>query len=153
MNLDDDLERLANAAATQWPEIALSGRLDAAIRDLYRTHLPLPPSWTSEERDEFIEEHADMDAQQLVSRFDDLIDVVTDGFGHQYGCQPNQDDASSMIAQAREDAVYELEASIDYLSDDLAQSAIHTGGRTVASMTGCSPAGRRSRRRSRHTSR
>lgn len=153
MNLDDDLERLANAAATQWPEIALSGRLDAAIRDLYRTHLPFPPPWIPDDRDEFIEEHADMDAQQLVSRFDDLIDVVTDGFGHQYGCQPNQDDASSMIAQAREDAVYELEASIDYLSDDLAQSAIHTGGRTVASMTGCSPAGRRSRRRSRHTSR
>ncbi|WP_231976807.1 transposase [Mycobacterium sp. E740] len=153
MNLDNDLKRLATAAATNWPEIALSGRLDAAIRDLYRTHLPFPPSWTPDERDEFIEEHAEMDAQRLVSRFDDLIDVVIDGVGHQYGCQPSQDDASSTIAQARQDAVYELEASIEYLSDDLAQSAIHTGGRTVASMTGCSPAGRHSRRRSRHTSR
>lgn len=153
MKLDDDLERLANAAATDWPEIAFSGRLDAAIRDLYRTHLPFPPYWTPDVRDEFIEEHAELDTQQLVSRFDDLIDVELDGFGHQYGYQPNQDDASSTIAQARKDAVYELEASIEYLSADLAQRAIHTAGRTVASMTGCSPAGRRSRRRSRHTSR
>lgn len=153
MNLDDDLERLANVAATDWPEIALSGRLLAALRDLYRAHLQFPRSWSPDERDEFIEEHADMDAQQLVGRFDDLIDVVLDGFGHQYGYQPNQDDASSTIAQARKDAVYELEASIEYLSDDLAQRAIHTAGRTVASMTVCSPAGRRSRQRSRHTSR
>ena len=153
MNLDNDLKRLANAAATNWPDIALSGRLHAAIRDLYRTHLPFPPSWTPDERDEFIEEHADMDTQQLVGRFDDLIDVVLDGFGHQYGYHPRQDDASSMIAQARKEAIYELEASIKHLSDDLAQMAIHTTGRTVASMTGCSPAGRRSRQRSRHTSR
>ncbi|OBI43933.1 transposase [Mycobacterium kyorinense] len=153
MNLDNDLKRLATAAATNWPEIALSGRLDAAIRDLYRTHLPFPPSWTPDERDEFIEEHAEMDAQQLVSRFDDLIDVVIDGFGWQNGYLPHSEDASAMIAEARKDAVYELEASIEYLSDDLAQRAIHTAGRTAASMTGCSPAGRRSRRRSRHTSR
>lgn len=152
MNLDDDLKRLANAAAADWPEIAFSGRLDAAIRDLYRAHLPFPPSWTPGERDEFIEEHADMDAQQLVGRFDDLIDVVLDGFGYQYGYQPSKDDASSTIAQARKDAVYELQASIEYLSDNLAQRAIHTAGRTVASMTGCSPARRRSRQRSRHTS-
>lgn len=153
MNLDNDLKRLATAAATNWPEIALSGRLDAAIRDLYRTHLPFPPSWTPDERVEFIEEHAEMDAQQLVSRFDDLIDVVIDGFGWQNGYLPHSEDASAMIAEARKDAVYELEASIEYLSGDLAQRAIHTAGRTVASMTGCSPAGRRSRRRSRRTSR
>jgi hypothetical protein len=94
-----------------------------------------------------------MDAQQLVSRFDDLIDVVIDGFGWQNGYLPHSEDALAMIAEARNDAVYELEASIEYLSDDLAQRAIHTAGRTVASMTGCSPAGRRSRRRSRRTSR
>lgn len=153
MNLDDDLKHLANAAAIDWPEFLFSGQFDAAIRDLYRTHLRFPPSWTPDERDEFIEEHADVDAQQLATQFDDLIAVVIDGFGRRHGYQPNQDDASSTIAQARRDAIYELEASIEYLSDDLAQSAIHTAGRTVASMTGCSPAGRRSRRRSRHTSR
>jgi hypothetical protein len=30
MNLDNDLKRLATAAATNWPEIALSGRLDTS---------------------------------------------------------------------------------------------------------------------------
>jgi hypothetical protein len=146
MNLDEHLERLADAAVTDWPEIAFSGRLDAAIRDLYRTHLPFPPSWTPAERDEFIEEHADVDVQQLVSRFDDLIDVVTDGSGRHYGYRPDQEATSTMIVEARKDAVYELQSSIEYLSDDLAQMALHTAGRTVASMTGCSPASRRSRR-------
>lgn len=153
MNLDEDLERLADAAVTDWPETAFSGRLDAAIRDLYRTHLSFPPSWTPDDRDEFIAEHADMDAQQMISRFDDLIDVVIDGFSRQNGCLPHSEGASVMIAEARKDAVYELQASIEYLSDDLAQRALHTTGRTAASMTGCSPAGRRSRQTSRHTSR
>lgn len=145
MSFDDDLERLANAAVTDWPEISFSGRLDAAIRDLYRTHLPFPPSWTPDECDDFIEVHADMDAQQLATQFDDLIDVVIDGFGRQYGYRPHQEDASTLIAEARKDAVYELQANIEYRSDDLAQMAIHTAGRTVASMTVCSPAARRSR--------
>lgn len=153
MNLDDDLEQLADAAATDWPEFLFSGQFDAAIRGLYRTHLRFPPSWTPDERVEFIEEHADMDAQQLATQFDDLIDVVIDGFGQQYGYLPHSDDASAMIVEARKDAVFELRSSIDYVSDDLTQRAIHTAGRTVSSMTGCSPAGRRSRRRSRHTSR
>lgn len=146
MSLHDDLQNLATAAVSDWPEIALSGRLDATIRDLYRTHLPFPPSWTPDECDEFIEEHADTDAQRLATQFDDAIDVVIDDFGRQNGFLPHHADASAMIAEARKDAVYELEASIENLADDLAQRAIHTAGRAVASMTGCSPATRRSRR-------
>lgn len=140
MSLDDDLETLAKAAVTEWPEIAFSGQLDAAIRGLYRTHLRFPPSWTPDERDEFIEEHADTDAQQLATQFDDLCDGVIDGFGRQYGYLTHQEDASTMIDAARKDAVYQLQDSIDYLSDELATLAIHTAGRSVASMTGCSPA-------------
>lgn len=147
MSLDDDLEKFANAAVTDWPEISVSGRLDAAIRDLYRTHLPFPPYWTPDECDEFIEEHADMDAQRLATQFDDCIDTVVADFGRQNGSLPQREDASAMIAAARKEAVHELEASIYYLADDLAQTAIHTAGRAVASMTGCSPAARRSRRR------
>jgi hypothetical protein len=153
MSLDHDLEKLANAAVTDWPEVSFSGQLDVAVRDLYRTHLPFPPSWTPDECDEFIDEHADMDAQQLATRFDDLIDTVIDDFGRQYGCLPHQEDALEMIAAARKDAVYALQANIDYLADDLAQLAVHIAGRAVASMTGCSPAARRSRgkkRRKRH---
>ncbi|WP_231646120.1 hypothetical protein [Mycolicibacterium mengxianglii] len=57
----DDMEKLSTAAVSDWPEIAFSGRLKAAIGDLYRTHLQFPPFWTSEEREEFIEEWADFD--------------------------------------------------------------------------------------------
>ena len=146
MSLDNDLEKLATAAISDWPEIALSGRLDAAIRDLFRTHLPIPASWTPDECMEFIKEQADTDAQRLATQFDDAIDVAIDDFGRQNGYLPLEEDASAMIAEARKDAVYELEASIDHLADDLAQRAIHTAGRAVASMTGCSSATRRSKR-------
>jgi hypothetical protein len=85
----------------------------------------------------------------LVTQFDDVIDVVIDRFCRQNGYLPQSEDAAEMIAEARKEAVYELEASIAYLAEDLAQKAIHTAGRTVSSMTGCSPAARRSRRKSR----
>lgn len=146
MSLDDDLENLATTAVSEWPEIALSGRLLAAIRDLFRTHLPFPASWTPDECMEFIEEQADTDAQRLATQFDDAIDVAIDDFGRQNGYSPLEEDASTMIAEARKDAVYELEASIEYLADDLAQTVTHTAGRTVASMTGRSPAARRPHR-------
>ena len=147
MSLNDDLENLATAAVSDWPEISQSGRLDAAIRDLYRTHLPFPQFWTPEEREEYVEEWADFDAQWLVTQFDDAIDVVIDRFGRQNGYLPQSEDAAELIAEARKEAVYELDASIAYLAEDLAQKAIHTAGRTVSSMTGCSPAARHSRRK------
>lgn len=80
MSLDDDLEKLATAVISDWPEIALSGRLDAAIRDLYRAHLSFPQSWTLDECEEFVEEQADTDAQRLAIQFDDAIDVALDDF-------------------------------------------------------------------------
>ncbi len=39
MTLNDDLEKLATEAVNDWPEISFSGQFNAAIRDLYRTHL------------------------------------------------------------------------------------------------------------------
>lgn len=147
MSLDDDLEKLAAVVVSDWPEISFSGQLDAAMQDLYRTHLPFPPSWTLDEREEFIEEHADTDAQQLASQFDDAIDTATDDFGRQNGYLPQQDDASERIAAARKTAIYELTANIEYLKDELAQITVHTAGRSPASMTGCSPAARRSQKK------
>ncbi|MET4428631.1 transposase [Mycolicibacterium sp. 624] len=153
MSLDDDLEKLADAAVTDWPEIAFSGQLDAAIRDLYRSHLLFPQSWSQEECDEFVADNADQDATRLTSRFDDLIDIVTDRYGRQHGFLPHHDDAAAMIAAERKDAVYELEGNIEALSDELTKIATHTAGRAVASMTGCSPASRRSQSKTRRRSR
>lgn len=143
MSLDDDLEKLATAVVSDWPEISFSGQLNAAIHDLYRTHLSFPVSWTPDKREEFIEEHADAETQKLAARFDDAVDSVIDGFGRQYGYLPHHEDAAEMISAARTSAVYELLSSIEYLQDELAQLAVHTAGRSPASMTGCSPAARR----------
>jgi len=153
MSLDDDLQKLADAAVADWPEIALSGQFDTAIRDLYRLHLRFPPSWTQDECDEFVADNADMDASRLTTQLDDLIDIVLDRYGRQHGFLPHHDDAAAMIAAERHEAVYELEGNIDALSDELAKIATHTAGRTVASMTGCSPASRRSQRQIRRKSR
>ncbi|OFJ55113.1 transposase [Mycolicibacterium grossiae] len=146
MSLHDDLENFATAAVSDWPKISLSGQLDVAIRDLYRAHLPFPQFWTPEEREEYVEEWASFDSQRLVTQFDDASDVVIDRFCRQNGYMPHQEDAAEMINKARKAAVYDLECCIAYLAEDLAQKAIHTAGRTVSSMTGCSPAARRSRR-------
>ncbi|MCW2529456.1 MAG: hypothetical protein JWM76_4316 [Pseudonocardiales bacterium] len=144
MSLEDDLERLAESVATDWPEIAFSGRLEAAIRELYRSHLRFPPFWTQEECIEFVTDNADMDARQLATQLDDLADVVVDRYGRQHRFLPHDEDAAALIAAERRSAVGELEDMIDCLSEELARAAIHTAGRAVASMTGCSPASRRS---------
>ena len=89
VSLDSELEKLANAAVADWPEIAFSGQFDAAIRDLYRSHLQFPPSWTQERRDEFITSNAEMDAIRLTAKFDDVIDTVIDGYVRQHGILPH----------------------------------------------------------------
>lgn len=149
MSLDSDLKKLADAAVADWPDIAFSGQFDSAIRDLYRSHLRFPPSWPQEECDEFIAENADMDATRLTTKLDDLIDTVIDGYGCQRWTRPPQDDEGRMIDAARRAAICELEFDIEALSDELARMTTHSLGRADASMTGCSPASRRSQSRNR----
>lgn len=113
MGIEDDLAKLANAAVADWPEIAFSGELHAAIKSLYRTHLPFPPFWTTDECMEFIEQQADTDAQRLATQFDDAIEVAIDDFGRQNGYLPHHEDTSTMVDAARKDAVFELECSVE----------------------------------------
>jgi hypothetical protein len=148
MSLDSDLKKLADAAVADWPEIALSGRLDGAIRDLYRSHLRFPASWT-QECDEFITSNADMDAIRLTTEFDDLIDTVIDRYERQHWTRPHHDDAGEMIDAERRAAIYELESYIEALSDELARMTTYSLGRADASMTGCSPGSRRSQSQNR----
>lgn len=147
MGLDRDLEKLADAAVADWSEIAFSGQLDAAIRDLYRTHLRFPPSWSQGECDEFITSNADMDAIRLTTKFDDLIDTVSDRYERQHWTRPHHDDAGEMIDAERRAAIYELEFYIEVLSEELAGTTTHSLDRAEASMTGCSPGSRRSQSR------
>ncbi len=143
MSLDADLKKLADAVATDWPEIAFSNQFDAAIRDLYRSHLQFPASWSQDDQDEFIENNADIDASQLGMTFDDLIDTVIERYGRQHYALPDPEDAAEMIANARKAAVYDLESYIEAYADEIAQSTNHSLNRAEGSMTGCSPIQRR----------
>lgn len=147
MSLDSDLKMLADAAVADWPEIAFSGQLDGAIRDLYRSHLQFPPPWTQDECDEFIASNADMDASRLTTKLDDLIDTVIDRYERNHWTWPHDDDAGKMLDAERRAAIYELEFDIEALSNELARMTTHSLGRADASMTGCSPASRRSQSR------
>jgi hypothetical protein len=149
MSLDSDLLKLADAAVADWPEIAFSGQLDVALRDLYRSHLRFPPSWSQEECDEFITSNADMDATRLTTKFDDLIDTVIDRYERQHWTRPHHDDAGEMMDAERRAAIYELESYIEALSADLSRMTTHSLGRAAAGMTGCSPGSRRSHSRNR----
>ena len=147
VGLEDDVKKLADAAVADWPDIQFSGDFDRAIRDLYRSHLQFPPSWPQEDCDEYIAENADMAATRLITTLDDVIDTVLDAYERQHGIRPHHDDASEMIKAKRRSAIHELEWDIEDLAAELAGWSIHSLGRAVASMTGCSPASRRHRRR------
>ena len=97
VSLDSELEQLADAAVADWPDISFSGEFDAAVIDLYRSHLQFPPSWPQERRDEFITSNAEMDSLALTERFDDVIDTVIDGYVRRHGILPHGEDAEAMI--------------------------------------------------------
>ena len=153
VSLSAELEKLANAAVADWPEIAFSGQFEAGIRYLYRSQLQFPPSWPQEQGDEFITCNAELDTIRLTTTFDDVIDTVIDRYTGQHGFCPRDDDAAEMINAERKAAIYELEFYLAALSDEIAEVAAHSLGRADASMTGCSPGSRRSqapKRRPRH---
>lgn len=144
VSLETELEKLADAAIADWPEIAFSGQFVASIRDLYRSQLLFPPSWPQERRDEFVMSNADMDAIRLTTKFDDIIDTVTDRFARQHGALLHNDHAAELVDAERRAAIYELEFDLSALSDEIAEIPTHSLGRAGASMIGCSPVSRRS---------
>jgi hypothetical protein len=153
VSLDSELEQLADAAVADWPDISFSGEFDAAIIDLYWSHLQFPPSWTQEQRDEFITSNAEMDSLALTERFDDVIDTVIDGYVRRHGILPHSEDAEALIGSARRSAIYDLEFCLMDLADEIANATIHGLGHANASMTACSPADRRSQPSIRRTTR
>lgn len=147
VSLEDDVKKLADETVEDWPDVQFSGDFDKAIRGLFRSHLRFPPSWSQEDCDEYIAENADVAATRLITALDDVIDTVVDGYERQHGIRPHRDDASEMIKAKRRSAIHELEWDIEDLAAELDGWAIHSLGRAVASMTGCSSASRRHRRR------
>ena len=121
MSLEEDLKKLADATLPDWGDITFSStRLDEPIRDLCRSHVRFPPSWSEEDCDEFVAENADMAATRLTTTLDDIIDRVIDGCERRPGIRPHHDDASEMIEAAHRLAIDELEFDIDALQEELA---------------------------------
>lgn len=82
--------------------------LTDALERLYRAELEFPPGWPEQRRETFICNQADLDAGELSTQFDDLIDTVTNEFGLRYGTLPHSEDAADLIDTARTDAVAEF---------------------------------------------
>jgi hypothetical protein len=129
MDSDPEFEALADEAVTSWGE---SGgdygyqELESAITILYRSRLEFPPAWTECQRERFIAEQASTDADEIVTRFDDLIETVTDRLWRDHylggGPRPVHEDISAEIAAARRDAIDDLKwRMIDEIPDAIIQ--------------------------------
>jgi hypothetical protein len=144
---DSGFAAFADAAIADWPDYALSGEFDAAIESLYRSRLPFPPSWPHDRCEEFISEHAAADADALRTTFDDLVDIVIDRYGRDYGVRLHSEDAAELIDAERRAALDEFERRLSVeLPADIAEAAVHGLRRGAGNMTACRPAQRRGHR-------
>ncbi|ANO13122.1 hypothetical protein PP327_23385 [Mycobacteroides abscessus] len=115
MDSDNEFEALAYEAGTRWGQ--LDGdygyqELEGAIAGLYRSRLEFPSDWTEGQREDFIGERAFRDAHEIGTRFDDLVDTVTDRLVRDCffdrGARPLNEDIAFEITAARRDAINDL---------------------------------------------
>lgn len=126
---------------SEWgePFSAASTELTDALQDRYRAELQFPPIWPEHRRHAFIAHHADLDAAELATQFDDLIDTVTNEFGLAYGIAPHPDDAAELITTARRQALDDFlhRRLIFELPDEIEHAHTENPGRGENSMTAC----------------
>lgn len=103
---DTAFTEAVDTVLSEWgePFSAASTELTDALQELYHAELQFPPIWPEHRRRAFIAHHADIDAAELSTQFDDLIDTVTNEFGLAYGILPHPDDAAELITTARRQA-------------------------------------------------
>ncbi|MDO3052140.1 hypothetical protein B7435_14190 [Mycolicibacterium peregrinum] len=149
---DTAFTEAVDTVLSEWgePFSAASTELTDALQELYHAELQFPPIWPEHRRRAFIAHHADIDAAELSTQFDDLIDTVTNEFGLAYGILPHPDDAAELITTARRQALEEfIDRRLNYeLPDEIEDVQTENLGRGEASMTACGPT---QRRRSRAT--
>ena len=119
MSLDDDLENLATAAISDWPDPPVRPARCGNPRPLPNTSVVSRILDPQKSRKKYIEEWADTDAQQLDTQFDDAIDVVIDTLGRQNGYLPHPGTGDDR--RRTQGSGLRLEASIAYLAEDLAR--------------------------------
>lgn len=130
------------------PFSAACTELTEALQERYRAELRFPPIWPEHRRRAFIAHHADLDAAELSTQFDDLIDTVTNEFGLSYGITPHPDDAAELITAARRQTLDEfIDRRLTYeLPDEIEDAHAENPGRGENSMTACRPTQRRHNR-------
>ncbi len=130
----------------EWGQVCSLGATDltAALETLYRAELEFPPAWPAHRREAFIAHHADLDAGELATELDDLIDTVTNDYGLRYGVLPHHEDAAELIDDARRNAIHShVEHRLIYeLPDEIGYAVADDPGRGDGSMTACGPAQR-----------
>ena len=134
---------------SEWgePFSTASTELTDALQDRYHAELQFPPIWPEHRRQAFIAHHADLDAAELSTQFDDLIDTITNEFGLAYGILPHPDDAAELITTARRQALDDfIDRRLNYeLPNEIEDAQAENPGRRENSMTACGHTPRRHR--------
>lgn len=142
---------LTDEVVASWGELFYGHtELAAGIENLYRVWLEdhLPASWPQHRRDAFIADQADEAAGDLGTRFDDLIDTITERHGLAYGTPPAAEDHAAMLETARRNTLdHYRKYAYHHLLAAIEQECTDNPGRGEASMTSCGRTGRRRRPR------
>lgn len=140
---DTAFTQAVDTILSEWGEPFSAARteLTDALQELYRTELRFPPIWPEHRRRAFIAHHADLDATELATQFDDLIDTVTNEFGLAYSTAPHPDEATELITTARRQTLDDFidRRLILELPDEIDHAHAENPGRGENSMTACGP--------------
>lgn len=140
---------LADNVVASWGTVFYSHNQFAAdLEKLYRIWLAeyLPASWPPHRCEAFIAGQADQAAGELGSRFDNLIDTITERHVVAYGVLIDPEDHAEQLETARRHAFdhYRKYAYVHLLAE-IEQECADNPGRGEESMTSCGRTGRRRR--------
>lgn len=128
MDSDPEFEALVDEAVSSWgKEFGFYGyaELEHAIMGLYRSRLEFPPTWTVDQRNEFIESRASRDADEIGTSFDDLADAVAESLRwhcHLYGYSLHSEDISAHVDLERRSKIDDLRwRMVDEIPDEIRQ--------------------------------
>ena len=129
MESDPEFGAFADKAVSSWGQPGGDYgylELEEAITALYRSRLGFPPTWTENQCNEFIEDRASRDADEIGTSFDDLVETETERLRrhcHLTGVgSPHSEDISAQIDWARRFAIDDLMwRMVDEIPDEIGQ--------------------------------
>lgn len=126
MASDIEFEAFADEAVASWGRCGAEygyQELEAAIATLYGSRLEFPCAWTESQRNEFIEDRASRDADEMATSFDDLADTVAESLRwhcHLHGYGLHSEDISAHVDLARRSKIDDLRwCMVDEIPDEI----------------------------------